>query len=495
MGFAYAPYRIWPLAILGAGQVIVLVRAMRSARSAAAYGYLFGLGYFGLTISFMKIFGWWALVATVAVTAVGGALLFYLERIVLTCRAWPLWTACCWSLVEWIWQRFPFGGFGWVRLAFSTADQPLGGYLWVGGAAFTSWVVALCASLCIWACERDRRRLIAGVGAIASIFAAGQGLRTVPIEPADDTLTLGLIQGDLTGTTGFDALGSPGSVANNHLSETITYLAKVRTGLIEEPDAIVWPENATDTDPRYDRHTADVIATAVDLARDIPLGLGTILFGPGDDERQTSSVWYDPDGTMIARYDKQNVVPFGEYLPMRSLLLRLVPMARIVGRQSVPGTEPGAIQVSMADRIVTIGPIICYELAFDSTVYDTVTHGAQVLIVQSSNGAYSGTDQPVQQFEITRIRAMELRRDIAVVTTNALSGLIDGHGVVRAVSSEQSSASTSVTLDSSDYISPAARISGTVDCGLAGIGLVVWVYARFVRTRLSKHGRSYGIAR
>ena len=91
------------------------------------------------------------------------------------------------------------------------------------------------------------------------------------------------------------------------------------------------------------------------------------------------------------------------------------------------------LTVPLGDRTVKVGDIICFELAYDSTIYDTVSNGAQVLLVQSNNATYGGTGQIEQQFAITRARAMETRREIAVATTNSVSGFIDRDGrVVRA---------------------------------------------------------------
>lgn len=133
---------------------------------------------------------------------------------------------------------------------------------------------------------------------------------------------------------------------------------------------------------------------------------------------------------VLARYNKQNLVPFGEWIPFRNQLLPLIPMLKMIGAQSVPGTEPGVLTVPLDGRTVKIGDIICFELAYDSTIYSTLTNGAQVLMVQSNNATYGGTGQIEQQFAITRARAMETRREIAVATTNSVSGFIDRDGRV-----------------------------------------------------------------
>jgi apolipoprotein N-acyltransferase len=194
------------------------------------------------------------------------------------------------------------------------------------------------------------------------------------------------------------------------------------------------------------------------------------MYGPGEGERQTSAIWWEPGVGITARTDKRNAVPFGEFTPLRSVIQKLFPVTQQVGRQTVEGTEPGVLHVTVAGRELAIGNIICYELAFDETVYDTVRYGAQVITVQSNNASYTGTFQPRQQFQITRVRAMELRREIVVSTTSSFSGLINAEGRVLDKTEEGTAAAQTYTVPVRAGVTLGVRVGPWLELACAALG-------------------------
>ena len=485
LGLTWQPYGWWPLLAVAIPAFTLALRGLRP-RQAFGLGYLFGLGMLTVAVSWLHVLGVWIAALLIVFESLFFGVLGILLSLVGRLRWWPLAAAAAWVLVELAYSRFPFGGFGWSRIAYAAVDTPLAGLLPLIGVAGLSFVVALVAHLVGWAAwtwwsrrrsgePRTRPLLLAGAAVVAVLLlATGARLYQVePVQTAEGTVRVGIVQGNIPGR-GIEAMGRARSVTNNHLSETVDLMTRVRLGQVAAPDFLLWPENSTDIDPTVDPVTRLTVDAAAKLA-DRPILVGAVMQGPGPDERQTTALWWVPGVGPQARYDKQNLVPFGEWIPFRAQLKPLFPILDQVGAQSVPGTKPGVLPVDVGGRSVRVGDVICFELAYDETIYQTVAGGAQVLMVQSNNATYGGTGQIEQQFAITRARAMEARREVAVATTNSVSGLIDRDGRVVQRTAEFTADSMVVEMPLRSALTPAIRVAPWLERGLAALALVAAV--------------------
>jgi apolipoprotein N-acyltransferase len=493
VGLSWQPYGLWPLMLVGIPVFTLAIRGVRPL-SALGLGYLFGLAMLALAISWVHVLGTWVAVVLIIFMSLFFGLLGLATSAVGRLRWWPIATACCWVLIEYAYSRIPFGGFGWTRIAYAVVDTPLAGFFPIIGVAGVSFVVALVGQLIAWAVlalraappGRLRRptRVIIAAAAIVGIGLLGSALRLYQVEPAATSagsVRVGIVQGNIPGR-GIEAMGRARSVTNNHLSETIHLMTKVRLGQEPQPDFLLWPENSTDIDPTVDPITRQTVQAAAQVA-DRPILVGAVMQGPGPDERQTAALWWDPDRGVLARYDKQNLVPFGEWIPFRAQLLPLIPLLQQVGAQSVAGTRPGVLDVTAAGRPIKIGDVICFELAYDQTIYRSITGGAQVLMVQSNNATYGGTGQIEQQFAITRARAMETRREIAVATTNSVSGFITRDGAIAIRTQEFTAQSMVVEMPLRNALTPAIRVAPWLERGLALVAVLACLAALLGGTR------------
>ena len=509
LGLSWQPYDMWPLLLVGVPALTLLVRSATPRRSMSV-GYLFGVGMLGVTLSWVHVLGVGVAVLLVAFEALFFAGLGAALALVGRLRSWPLAGATCWVAAEFSFSRFPFNGFGWARLGYAAVDTPLAGFFPLVGIGGVSFLVALSGQLVAWLALWAHRRIhaatagdgwgrglaapLAGAGLLVSILLAGTALRGYQVEPVAGTLgsvNVGIVQGNVPGR-GVEALGRARTVTINHRQETARLVERVGRGQELRPDFVVWPENSTDIDPTRDLQTQATVQAASDQVG-VPILVGAVMQGPGPDERQTSALWWDPQRGVLARYDKRNLVPFGEWIPLRSWLLPRLPVLRQVGAQSVPGTRPGVLQVMAGDRPVVVGVVLCFELAYDRTVADTLAGGAQVSIVQSNNATYGGTGQVLQQFAITRARAMESRREIAVATTNSISGLVDRDGRVVTQTAEFTAASRVVQMPLRTALTPGVRLGATVN-GAISVAALLFGGAAAVRVVRSRGCTSEGRA-
>ncbi len=508
VGLSFQPYALWPLLFLGVAALTVAAYGARPRR-AFGLGFVFGVVMLTLTIGWIHVLGLPVAIVLVAFEALFFALLGLGLSLITRLRWWPVGAAAAWVLVEYGYSRIPFGGFGWTRIGYAVVDTPLAGFLPFVGVAGVSFLAAATAQLLAWLVVRPRRRRArSGLGLPARIgiavlawvvvFGAGLPLRGwQPTATGQGSVNVAIVQGNVPGR-GIEALGRARTVTVNHLSQTADLVTQVRLGRQPQPDFILWPENSTDIDPTLDAQTRIVVNAAAAIAG-VPVMVGAVMEGPGRDERQTSALWWQPDGAVAARYDKRNLVPFGEWIPFRDQLLPLLPILKLVGAQSIPGTRPGVLRVplqtSTGRQQVGVGDVICFELAYDATVHQAITSGAQLMMVQSNNATYGGTGQIEQQFAITRARAMETRRDFAVATTNSVSGFIHADGQVVWRSDQFTHTDQVVTMPLQNAITPAVRYGGWIDAALAVLAGLFVLAGAFVPGRAGRRPAAGGSAR
>jgi apolipoprotein N-acyltransferase len=224
---------------------------------------------------------------------------------------------------------------------------------------------------------------------------------------------------------GLDFNAQRRAVLDNHVDGTLELADRVQLGQTPRPDLVIWPENASDIDPLRNPDAATQISRAAD-AIGVPILVGTLGVAPNDPGKiiNVGQVW-NPGTGPGDRYIKQHPVPFGEYIPMRSLARKFTDKVDLVRRDFAPGGRPGVLQMGPA----RIGDVICFEVAYDGIVHDTVTSGGQILAVQTNNATFT-VAEALQQMAMVRLRAVEHGTDALMVSTVGVSGFVDADGQV-----------------------------------------------------------------
>ena len=303
-------------------------------------------------------------------------------------------------ILEEVRNHFPFGGFGWARLAYSQPDSPYSQIASRGGAIALSAITVLIGAFIFFVCHVKIKPIL-----LLPIF-----LLLIPnnISTVGTTSAL-LIQGNVP-ELGLDFNSRAKEVFNNHVIETGKGLAD--NGRI---DFIVWPENAVDVDPFTN---ADVFAQLE--AFEQPLIIGAIVRKDGK-LLNTSILW---DDTNQEIYVKQHLTPFGEYIPLRSIASKISPLVNRVN-DFTPGDKGKVFDIGAA----RVAPVICFEL-IDDQILHAAAKSSNLFVVQTNSATFGESPESAQQLSITRVRAIEHSRNVLSVSTTGYSAVIDYKGKV-----------------------------------------------------------------
>ena len=476
LNLAFAPVGWWPVAPLAVAAFSALV-AGRTGRRGMLVGFWFGTGFCWVMFQWLRVFGPGAQEAVGIVESLYFIPFGWGMARVSVMRFAPLWQACLWVAEEFGRSRWPFGGFSWGRLAFSQPDSPFTPLAAVGGAPLVTFAVALSGAL-LWrtaaALYRDRQAGLRGVAALLAGALAIPALGfAVPLQsPGSGTpVRIALIQGNVP-RVGFGREQQEAAVLDNHVKETEVLAADIRSGKAAKPDVVVWPENGSDMDPYSDPGVAAEIQQAVDDVG-VPVLVGAVINAnpAGTNVLNRLIVWTPGGGGMGATYDKTHLVPFGEYLPFRGILTKMIKRFTMIPRDFVPGHGKGVLTLGG----ITVAAVICFEVAYDGVVRDAVNGGGQVLLVPSNNASYMGTGQTYQQLAIARFRAVEHGRWTMEAATSGVSAVIDPHGRVLAQTGEYQARYLDLQVRRESAVTLADRAGAWPEYAFALLGLLAAV--------------------
>jgi apolipoprotein N-acyltransferase len=425
---AFEPIGLWFFAIIG---FALFLRKLSSTSYPIVSSFLFGLALNGLVLhwssKFVGSIPWVFLSLLQALFYIPVGYIFKKTRSLKIAILALL-------LMEELRSRFPFGGFGWTRIAFSQVDSVFAPVVKYGGVLALSFITLLIAYLLV-------RIRFGNILLIAALFLAGTLIPTAAT--AEESIKLLAIQGN-TPQVGLQFNDRAMAVFELHRDATRKYSQKTY-------NAIIWPENAIDIDPQ---NYPSVAQDLIELTKEVksPIIAGVVLNrGSGP---ENASIKYGLNGLEESVYIKQFLTPFGEYMPLRWLAEIVSPFAK-----SVNDFSAGAALVVHDISGHQIAPVICYELINDGLVR-TAALNSKALIVQTNSATFAGTPESAQQLAITRLRAIEHSRSILSVSTIGISALIDSNGVVLERTEENVAAALEVDLALSTETTIADKLGG-----------------------------------
>ncbi len=429
---------LWFLGLFALVPLLLAVRGA-SARLSFLLGWLCGLAWFGVSLSWLAetihlygaipfLLAWILIVLAAALLGLFTGLFALLARAsepLPAPFAVPL-LAGGWTLIElaraWIPVPFPWLQLGAAFSGVSLAGPILGVAGVVGLTLLAAGVNALLfhGALAWTAGRRGRTLLFPAAAALALAAAAAAGhLLAARDDPGTGTLKAAVVQGNVTQ----DELWDPG----NREMILSTYIALTREAAARGARLVAWPESSL---PFYYQAQPGAAARVRALARELGIHLvfGSVGFGapgssPGGFGRtlHPSAFHVAPDGSE-ERYDKTRLVPFGEYVPFREALFFVRKLVSEVG-----DFTPGRFEKPFSTT-VPAGALVCYEVAFSDIPLREVRGGAR-LLVNITNDAWYGTSWgPYQHLAFASLRAAENGVPLLRAAGTGISAVYDAQG-------------------------------------------------------------------
>lgn len=422
-----APLSIWPLIPVSLALLVLLLEGQTPGRSFwRAFWYGMGLNGVGVSWVYVSIhfYGgtpmWLALLGTVGFVGFLSVLYalpfwaysrFNLDRYAL------LTFPAIWVLLEWSKSWF-LSGFPWLWAGYGFVDSPLAGLAPVAGTLGLSLVAAVSAVLLRWIFKSENLKRTPALVALAAIVGLCWGLGqlewTQPV--LDKTRKVALIQGNIPQEQKWDP---------KYRKKIInTY-----TGFTEkswDADFILWPEAAY---PVF-YHQALKTITSLDIRaseKEVAIVSGAARWEPKDNgiNHYYNSIFVIGNGDGV--YNKQKLVPFGEYVPMGSLIRGLIPFFDLPMSDF---NEGSADQAPLLANGMLFSAFICYEIVYPELVR-TQARDKDFLVTISNDAWFGRSWGPLQHFEMARMRALETGKYLLRGTNTGVTAIIDHKGNVQ----------------------------------------------------------------
>ena len=336
-------------------------------------------------------------------------------------------------------RSFFFSGFPWMDLGYGLFRQPLLIQAAdLGGHHLVTFCIILVNCLLVLFFDRFRNQVSVAVWKqrISVVFACillvcigGYSFQRYQQVSAviekEQQATVSAIQGNISQDEKWSAVRKEDTVAG--------YLALSRRAMeTKSVDLVVWPETAL---PFYPQQNP-LMGQVLDFVRDenVSLLTGAPYFilktqkeaGSRPIDYFNSGLLINSSGRLAGRYDKQHLVPFGEYVPMRAYLPFLEPLVVSVG-DFTAGSSYEPLQAGK----IRAGVLICFESIFPGIARREVEAGSNLLVNLTNDAWYGRSSAPYQSLAMSVFRAVETRRSLVRAANTGISGFVEPTGAIR----------------------------------------------------------------
>ncbi|MDO4627033.1 MAG: apolipoprotein N-acyltransferase [Pasteurellaceae bacterium] len=433
--FAFSPFDQWYLAYVSLFG-LVGISQQTNQRRALGSAFLWGLSFFSFGVSWLHV----------SIHQFGDAPLIVSYLLVLLLAAYlalyPLLFAYCiqrfkiksvvlfpilWTLTEFL-RGWIFTGFPWLQFGYTQIDSPFKGIAPIFGVTgltfFTMWVSAALVSLVrtgICVPKQPRIALMhCGLLVVVVGLAAYSSQKSYVRNNDERALTITLTQGNIEQNLKWDP---------NYLYHTLAIYQQLISQHLADSDVIILPESALPALENQLQPFFQALQTAVNSQHSNVI-IGTVYQEPTQEKLFNSitvvseqETQYDPQKAQ--RYNKQHLVPFGEYVPLESLLR---PLGSVFNLPMSAFQSGEFIQPSLQIKGRYFTPAICYEIILGSRLQQNWQPKTDFILTISNDAWFGDSIGPWQHLQMARMRALELGRPVLRATNTGITAFIDAQG-------------------------------------------------------------------
>ncbi len=334
--------------------------------------------------------------------------------------ALPIVYSSAYVFCEWIRTQFWFG-VPWGRLSLGQLTEGIPYSVLsssVLGTYFVTFLIVLVSCLLAQALivGKFKLRVILALALVLSNLLCGVILSVIPSETRT-TVKVAAIQANINSRDKWNA-----SSKNIFLK----YESLTKVAAADGAELIVWPETAI-TDNRY-------LPNISDLADDLDVYILVGCFDYGADGPQNILCLMTPEGEVSeTAYAKRHLVPFGEYVPMRKLIMTVFPPLGEIAMLSedlVPGESSELYEIEVNGEIITVGGLICFDSIYEELAYATASDGADIICVATNDSWFEDSRAVYMHCAQSRLRAIETGLPIVRAANTGISANITPLGEV-----------------------------------------------------------------
>jgi len=478
-----APFDIWPAVMISMAilfQSLTHTTAKQAFFNSLVYG--FGLFIAGASWLYISIHEYGFIPAPLAILATTLFCLFLAlifaapfavsSLIPQTPLSWILGLPAIWVISEWV-RTWMLTGFPWLYAGYSHTSTWLNGWAPIGGVLLLSFISALGAMLLV-SIFNGRVKLRTTqplMTSIAILVVSGYFFQSVEwTESTDELLTVTLIQPNIPQNEKW----SPKK------QQLILKQLSTQTEAHWGRDIIVWPEAAVPTLPQ---RIPNFMSQMTDRANDSGSTLltGIITYDINNKKYHNSVLAI---GENSGLYNKTRLVPFGEYVPLESVLRGLIkffdlPMSSLaIGASNQP-------LFSIKEQLISTA--ICYEVVYPNLVARN-SRGASLILTVSNDTWFGNSIGPLQHMQMVQMRALENEKPIIRGTNNGISGLVDHKGQIYKRLEQHSITELSGVVQARKGSTPFST-TGSWPTVLISLLLCAWLIIKGIKTNILEDPR------